>query len=151
MKSTLLTLFAAVALAASSALAHQDIEIGPKGGRIFKLESETTPRLEVAAKDSQFVIYVLDAANKPLPLADRALTITAGERSKPEKLAVAKTGEAFTAPIPKGEEFPIVFQIREKEGLKPLTARMNYNAKPCPECRKPEWMCACGSEEKKAK
>ena len=151
MKSTLLKLIAAVALAAPSAFAHQDIEIGPNGGRVFNLESESTPHLEVAAKNGQFVIYVLDGADKPVPLGGRTLAITAGDRSKPEKLSVTKIGEAFTAPIPKGEEFPIVFQIREKEGAKPLTARMNYNAKPCPECNKPEWMCACGSEKKEEK
>ena len=142
MKSTLLPFIAALALA-TPASAHQDIEIGPHGGRVFKLESATTPRLEVAARDGRFVIRVLDAKNKPIPLDARTLAITAGERSKPEKLTVEKSGETFTAPIPRGEKFPIVFQIREKEGAKPLTARMNYDAKPCAECKKPEWMCVC--------
>ena len=151
MKSTLLTLLIASAFAAAPALGHQGLEIGPNCGRVFELASKTTPHLEVAAKDGKFVIYVLDADSKSMPLGDRTLAITAGERSKPEKLAVEKSGDTFTAPIPKGDEYPITFQVREKEGAKPLTARMNYNAKPCPECNKPEWMCACGSTEKKSK
>jgi hypothetical protein len=148
MKTTLLKLVVAAALA-TPAFAHQEIEIGPHGGRVFKLESKATPHLEVAAKDGRFVVYVLDAKDQPTPVGERVLTITAGERSKPEKLAVEKSAEAFTAPIPKGEEFPVVFQIRETSAAKPLTARLNYNAKPCPECKKPEWMCDCGSTAKK--
>lgn len=148
MKSTLLKLIAIAAFAATPAFAHQGIKIGSNGGRIFKLKSKTTPQLEVAAKDGKFVVYVLDESGKSLPLGDRTLAITAGERSKPEKLSVEKSGETFTAMIPKGKEFPVVFQIREKEGDKPLTARMNYDSASCPECKEPEWLCACGAEEK---
>jgi hypothetical protein len=151
MKSRLLKLLIASAFTAAPVLAHQALEIGPNGGRVFELESKTTPHLEVAAKDGKFVVYVLDAKDKPMPLGDRTLAITAGDRSKPEKLAVEKSGDTFSAPIPKGDEYPITFQVREKEGAKPLTARMNYDAKTCGECKKPEWMCACASTEKKRK
>ena len=150
MKTTLLTALASLAIALPC-FAHQDIEIGANGGRVFDLGSKNTPHLEVAAKDGKFVVYLLDAKGTSAPLGERTLAITAGDRSKPEKLAVEKTGATFTAAIPKGDEFPVVFQVREKEGAKPLTARMNYDAKPCPECKKPEWMCACGSKEKKKK
>ena len=150
MKIILLTAFASLAIAIPC-FAHQDIEIGPNGGRVFDLGSKITPRLEVASKDGRFVVYLLDAKGRTTPPGDRTLAITAGDRSKPEKLAVEKTGATFTAQIPKGVEFPVVFQLREKEGARPLTARMNYDAKPCPECKKPEWMCACGSKEKKQK
>jgi hypothetical protein len=150
MKTRLLKLITALAFT-TPAFAHQDIVIGANGGRIFDLGSETTPHLEVAAKDGKFVVYVLDGNGKPLLLGERTLTVTAGERSKPEKLAVEKSGESFTAPIPQGTKFPVVFQIREKEGAKPLTARMNYNSNPCPECKEPEWKCACGSKEPKKK
>ena len=148
MKNTLLKLVVAATLS-TSAVAHQEIEIGPHGGRVFNLESKTTPHLEVAAKEGRFVVYLLGANDQPTPVGERTLTITAGERSKPEKLAVEKTAEAFTAPIPKGAEFPVVFQVRETSAAKPLTARLNYDAKPCAECKKPEWMCDCGSTSKK--
>ena len=149
MKTNLLTLLLFGAIGAASALAHQNIEIGPNGGRIFPLESKTTPRLEVAAHEGRFVVRVLDAANKAIPLGNRTLAITAGARSRPEKLAVEKTGDTFTATIPKGDEFPVVFQLREVGRAKALIARMNYDAKPCPECKNAEWLCACGSPQRK--
>jgi hypothetical protein len=149
MKSLLIQIITALALAATPAFAHQDIEVGPNGGRVFELESKTTPHLEVAEKDGRFVIHLLDAKDKPMPLGDRTLAIIAGDRSKPQKLAVEKSGDVFTATIPKGEAFPVVFQLREKESAKPLTARLTYNAKPCAECKKAEWLCACGARSKK--
>jgi hypothetical protein len=149
MKHTLLAAIAAFTLGSSFAFAHADIEVGPNGGRVFELGSETTPHIEVGTKDGKFVIHVLDANNKAVPLGERTLTVTGGDRSNPEKHVAEKSGDMFTAPIPKGEKIPIVFQVRETPDAKPLTARLNYDATTCEECKKPEWLCACGSEEKK--
>jgi hypothetical protein len=148
MKHHILPILAALALIPSFALAHGDIEIGPNGGRVFELESKTTPHLEVGAKDGKFVIHVLDAKDKTMPIGERTLAITGGDRSNPVKLVIEKSGDTFTAPIPKGEKFPVVFQLREKDGAKPLTARLNYDASTCGECKKAEWLCACGSKKK---
>ena len=148
MKSTLLKLILAITLAAiPSAFAHQDIKIGPNGGRIFALESKNIPQMEVGTKDGKFVIHLLDSAGRPLPIGERILTVTAGARSKPETLVVERGERTFIAAIPKGDEFPVVFQLRETKGAKALTARMNYDGKTCGECKKPEWLCSCGSPQ----
>ena len=150
MKSTLLKLVVAIIFAATpAALAHQDIKIGPNGGRLFPLESKATPQMEVSAKDGKFVIHLLDSAGRPVPIGERSLTVTAGSRSNPKKLVVEKAETTFAAAIPKGDEFPVVFQLRETTGAKPLTARMNYDGKACGECNKPEWLCSCGSPQAK--
>lgn len=150
MKSLVIKLLTTLTFATTPAFAHENIEVGPNGGRVFELESKTTPHLEVAEKDGKFVIHVLDAKEKPIPLGDRTLAITAGDRSNPQKLAVDKSADVFTATIPKGEKFPVVFQLREMESAtKPLTARLTYNAKPCAECKRPEWLCTCGTKSKK--
>jgi hypothetical protein len=145
MKPTLLKLISVITFAAiPPTFAHQDIKIGPNGGRLFALESKTTPQMEVGAKDGKFVIHLLDSAGRPLPIGERILTVTAGARSKPETLVVERRETTFVAAIPKGDEFPVVFQLRETKGAKPLTARMNYDGKTCGECKKPEWLCSCG-------
>lgn len=151
MKTTLLRILALLALSASPLAAHDGLDMGPNDGRILELTSKTTPHLEVGLKDGKFVIHILDEAEKQIPLGDRTLAITAGDRSAPEKLKVEKTGDSFTAPVPKGEKFPVVFQLREKEGAKPLTARMTYDAHICSACKRPEWLCTCGAEEETKK
>ncbi len=151
MKTTLLSAFAILALAATPVSAHESLTIGPNDGRVFDLSSKTTPHLEVGQKDGKFVIHVLDKDDKPMPLGDRTLAITAGERSAPDKLKVEKSGETFTAPIPEGKKYPVVFQLREKEGAKPINAKMNYDASNCGECNRPEWLCSCGMEDTKKK
>ena len=148
MKTILLSATLALRLAAAS-FGHQDIEIGPNGGRVFDLDSKTTPHMEIGVKDSKFVVHLLDAKDKPIPLGERTLTISAGERSNPQKLSVQKSGDAWTAPVPKGEAFPAIFRVYEKGDAKPLTARVNYDSKRCPECQKAEWLCACGSKKTK--
>jgi hypothetical protein len=149
MKLKSIALLATLALIPTLLFGHGTIQLGPNGGRIFDLDSKTTPHLEVGQKGNHLVIHVLDANRKPMPLGDRALSITGGDRSNPQKLAVEKSADSFTAPLPKGEKFPIAFQLREKDGAKPVTARLAYDAHPCGECKKPEWLCACGSAPKK--
>src|SRR6478609_1152806 len=123
MKTSVLRILALLALTAAPLAAHEGNDMGPNDGRVFELKSKTTPHLEVGQKDGKFVIHFLGEDAKQIPVGDRTIAITAGERSAPEKLKVEKAGDAFTAPIPKGEKFPVVFQVREMEGAKPLTAR----------------------------
>ena len=151
MKKHLVRILALLAFSAAPLAAHEGNDMGPNDGRIFELESKTTPHLEVGQKDGKFVVHILGEDAKQIPIAGRTLAITAGERSAPEKLKVEKSGEAFTAPIPKGEKFLVVFQVREADGAKALTARMTYDARICSECKRPEWLCTCGGEEEPAK
>jgi len=151
MKKNLARILTLLALTTAPLAAHEGLEMGPNDGRVFELGSKTTPHIEVGQKDGKFIIHVLDKNDKTVPVGERTLAITAGERSAPEKLKVEKTGEAFTAPIPKGEKFLVVFQVRESDGAKPLTARMTYEAAICSDCKRPEWLCTCGDEEKPKK
>jgi hypothetical protein len=31
--------------------------------------------------------------------------------------------------------------------IKAVTARLHYSVRPCAECKKPEWLCACVTKE----
>jgi hypothetical protein len=128
-------------------LAHKSITLGPNGGKLFALDSTATPNAEVVVKEGQFIVGLFDKNRKPIALETQGLTITAGERSAPRKLAVTKAANSFTAPLPAGDDYWTIFQLRETPSKKPLTFRLHYQTEACPECMKPEWICECSTKE----
>ena len=152
MKPALLHLAAVLTLSLSSAFGHSDNEIGPNGGRILDFSKNQSIHGEVTVKDGKFHVALLDKDLKPLPIKEQSLTVTGGDRQKPEKLAVEKKGDYFVVPTVKEGQWAI-FQFRETASAKPVTARLEYDTKPCPECKNPEWLCKCASakDEKKKK
>ncbi len=140
--ATILTL----ALSLCTASAHEHITVGPGQGRIAYLDSTTTPSAEFNAKDGKARITLLDKDLKAIPLSEQILVITAGERGSAAKLAVTKEGNEFVAPLPKGEDYWCIFQLKEKPAAKSITFRVHYNATICAECKKPEWICLCGNK-----
>lgn len=149
MKRQLLTLLSSFALIAP-AFAHSDVELGPNGGRILEFSKNQTTHGEVTVKDGKFHVAVLDKDMKPVALEAQELTATSGDRAKPEKLAVERKAGKFVVPTVKEGEW-IIFQYREAAKARPITARLQYETKPCGECRKPEWLCVCASEKGKKK
>lgn len=137
-----------LALTATFAFGHADIELGPNGGRILELSKDETMHGEVTVKDGKFHIALFDKEMKPVALADQTLTVTGGDRNKPEKLTVEKQGEQFVAPAVKPGQW-VIFQYRENPKAKAITARFEYDTKACGECKKEEWLCACGSKDEK--
>jgi hypothetical protein len=146
MKTKLITLI--LILAAASAFAHGDIEIGPNGGRILEFSKNESMHGEVTVKEGKFHVAVLDKDMKPVKMEKQSLTATSGTREKPEKLAVEKDATGFIVPLVKEKQW-LILQYRETSDAKPITARFEYETKPCGECKKPEWLCACSEEKKK--
>ena len=103
---------------------------------------------EVTVKDGKFHIGVLDKDMKPVKMDKQSLTATGGTREKPEKLAVEKTATGFIVPLVKEKQW-LILQYKETADAKAITARFEYETKPCGECKKPEWLCACGAPAKK--
>jgi hypothetical protein len=145
MKTSILSIVILAALSVVSP-AHESITFGPNGGKLVALDSPATPSAEVVVKEGQIVVGLFDKGGKPIALETQALTITAGERNAPKKLDVAKKANSFTAPLPAGDDFWAIFQLRETPAKKAHTFRIHYQTKPCPECKKPEWLCSCGSK-----
>jgi hypothetical protein len=135
-----------LALTASFAFGHSNIELGPNGGRILEFSKDETMHGEVTVKDGKFHVALLDKAMKPVALTEQTLTVTGGDRNKPEKFAVEKQGEHFVLPTVKEGQW-VIFQYRDTPKAKPITARFEYETKACGECKKEEWLCACGSKE----
>ena len=136
----------ALALCATDAFAHGDVEIGPNGGRILEFSKNESMHGEVTVKDGNFVIAVLDKAMKPVALAEQTLTATGSTGTKAEKLTVEKSGDKFIIPTVKSGEWLIV-QFKESAKAKPVTARLQYDTATCPKCKGPEWLCACAAEK----
>jgi hypothetical protein len=149
MKKHILTLLSSLALNAAAS-AHSDVELGPNGGRILEFSKDQSVHGEVTVKDGKFHIAVLDKDMKPVALQTQELTATSGDRKKPEKLNVEKKDGKFVVATVKEGEW-IIFQFRETAKAKPITARLQYETKPCPECKKPEWLCVCAAEKGKKK
>jgi hypothetical protein len=146
MKTQLTTL--ALSLVASLAFAHGVAEIGPNGGRILEFSKNESMHGEVTVKGDKFHIAVLDKDMKPVKIDQQSLTATNDNRENPRKLEVSKDDKGFIVPLVKNGEWLIV-QFKLKPDAKAITARMEYNTTACGECKKPEWLCTCGSKDKK--
>lgn len=149
MKTSLLTLVAALWLGASSVFAHGDVELGPNGGRIVEFSTNETLHGEVTLKDGKFHVALLDKAMKPVELKDQTLTVTGGDRSAPQRPKVEKAGNHFVFPALTGDSYLLVLAFKDSPSAKPVTARFEYDASICSACKSAEWLCKCGEEEEK--
>ncbi len=131
-----------LALTAGFAFGHGDLELGPNKGRILEFSANETLHGEVTPKDGKLHIALLDKDLKPVEVADQSITATAGTRQKPVKLDVAKDDKGFTLPAPESGQW-LIIQFREGPDSKPVTARFEFDATVCGECKSPEWLCSC--------
>ena len=146
MKAKLTTLI--LTLVTGFAFGHGDIEIGPNNGRIVEFSKNESMHGEVTVKDGQLHIAILDKDMKPAKMDKQSLTATGGMREKPEKLAVEKDASGFIVPLVKEKQW-LILQYKETPDAKAITARFEDETKPCPECKKGGWLCACGAKDKK--
>ena len=136
-----------LAMTAGFAFGHEGIELGPNKGRILEFSTNETMHGEVTEKDGKLHINLLDKDMKPVNVAMQSLTATAGTRQAPVKNEVTKSETSFIISVPKEGEW-IIFQYKENDSAKAITARLHYDIKNCAPCGNPEWRCACGAEEK---
>ncbi len=122
---------------------HEKRDAGPNGGRII---ATSVPRAEfLVLADRKIQITFLDLAGKPIPPADQVVTVTTGDRLAPVKLAFVKTTAALlsTAPIPAGNNLPIVIQIKSTPTTPMVTAKFTLDLSVCGECKHAEYACTC--------
>lgn len=148
MKNIVLSLAALLAFS-SSLHAHGRFIFGPNGGRLLAIDSPATPNAEVKVlADRRVEISFLDKDRKPIPLGERKVTITAGDRSAAKKLSAEAKGDTLvTEPAPEGNDYYIIMQLKESAGAKSLPFRLHYNTVACSDCKAPEWLCDCGSKK----
>ena len=142
MKKTLIvTLLAGLGLLNLTSAAEK--QAGPKGGKLYPLKDGFIEFF--VGPDRKVEVLVYDSDQKPAAVGDRELTITAGSRENPEKLAVEKTDKTFvtTNALPKGDGYPIILQLRDNANSKPQTFRISYLEEICSGCNLPEYACTC--------
>lgn len=111
------------------------------------IDSTTTPNVEFTLEDNKAQIELLDATLKPIPLTEQSLTLIAGPRANPTRLTGTKADNKFVAgPLPEGDDYFIIFRLKETKDAKPITFRLHYYTQTCEECDNVEWLCICGNK-----
>lgn len=118
-------------------------ETRPKEGRVI---TTVTPRVEFYVTPERRVrLTFLDAAGMPMTPGAQVVTLTAGERSAPTKLAFDREGDALISrsALPEGSGYPLVLQIKSTPEAKTDYVRFNLNLSSCPGCNRMEYACTC--------
>jgi hypothetical protein len=132
-------LLSGVALAGESA----KIIPGPKGGRML---TKAAPHAEFfVEKDRKVSVIFYGADLKPFAPTEQVVTVIAEAKSGKVKLDMEKKAEGFVSkqPLPEGNKYQVVVQIREKADAKPVNHRILFNSEECAECKRPEYACTC--------
>lgn len=135
---------ALILILALPALAGEKKEAGPNGGRIL---TAVEPHAEFfVTSDRKVQITFLGENGKPIAPAGQTVAVTTGERANPARLTFAKSGDVLLSeqPLPDGNNFPTVVQIKASPDAKAAVEKFNLNMTICPECRLAEYACTCG-------
>ena len=125
--------------------AHADKKIvgGPKGGRLLENES---PRAEFfVEKDKTVSLTFYDANLKPVPVSDQTATATAETKDGKKKIEFEKKGDVLVSktPLPEGEGYNVVLQLKAKPDAKPKNFRIPLQLHTCESCKRAEYACTC--------
>jgi hypothetical protein len=115
----------------------------PNGGRLL---AGLKPRAEfLVLPDRRAQITFVNDHGQPVAPAAQTVTVTAGDRSAPTRLTFTRSGNVLVSdvPLPAGNDFPTVVQIKPAPDAKTVVARFNLNLATCPECKKAEYACSC--------
>lgn len=116
---------------------------GPKGGRML---TTAAPHAEFfVEKDRKVCVTFYGADLKPVAPAEQVVSVIAEAKSGKAKLDFEKKADGFVSkqPLPEGEKYQVVVQIREKKDAKPVNSRLVFNTDICAECKRAEYACTC--------
>ena len=90
---------------------------------------------------------MMTLAYLPVALHDQVLTVTGGERRKPQKPEVKPENGHFVFAALTGKEYPLVLQLRPTKDARPITAKFTFDESVCSACHQAEWLCKCGAAD----
>jgi len=143
MKSLRHLLFVSLALLLPAAALSAKPIPGPKGGRIV---TTAAPHIELfVSPDHTAVVSFYDAELKPVAPGAQLVTAVAEAPSGKVTLAFAAKDGALvsTAPLPEGEGYRIVLQVRDDAQARPKNYRVEFHAEKCGSCQLAEYACVC--------
>lgn len=139
-RKILLTSFALLATAV--AFAAKPIP-GPKGGKIVTTEA---PHVEFfVEKDRSVAVSFYDKDLKPVAPSGQVVSAVAEAKTGKVTLAFAPKNGALvsTTPLPEGDGYRIVVQVRDTAQAKPKNYRVEFHDEVCGECKRAEYACVC--------
>lgn len=137
-----LTLLIIAAVVSATVLVAKPIA-GPKGGRILTSEA---PHVEFFVQsDRTVLVSFYDKDLKPTAAGGQVVTATAEAKTGKLNLSfTAKDGALVSsAPLPDGDGYRIVVQVRDTAQAKPKNYRIEYHDEVCGECKRAEYACIC--------
>jgi hypothetical protein len=120
---------------------------GPKGGKILTAEA---PHAEFFVEKNRTVtVTFYDAALKPVAPGEQVVNAVAEAKTGKVKLEFEKTAAGFVSkqPLPEGDDYTVVVQIRDAAGAKPKNHRVLFHDEVCGECKRAEYACTCEGGE----
>jgi len=142
MKKLILTL-TALAVVAIPVFAALDIKAGPRKGRLLEVEGKNAEFF--VEKDRTVSIAFYDAAMKQTAPGGAVVTATAEAPGGKSKLEFAPKGDLLVsnAPLPEGEGYQVVVQVKPTADAKPKNFRLKLLTHVCGGCSNPEYACTC--------
>lgn len=142
MKSILCLLTLAL-LTLTPAFSKDKVKAGPRHGRVLEMEGQNAEFF--IEKDRTVSIAFYDAAMKPEPVATQVVSITAEAPTGKAKLELGKKGDLLVskAPLPAGDKYNIVVQVKATADAKPKNFRIPLDLATCKECGNAEYACIC--------
>jgi hypothetical protein len=104
------------------------------------------PRAEFfVEKDRTISLRFYDATLKLVPVARQSATAIAETKTGKIKLEFEKKGELLvsSAPLPEGEGYNLVLQIRAAPDSRPKNFRFPLQLHTCGGCNRAEYACTC--------
>ena len=145
-KITAIIVLAVLALGITLSQAAEKNTAGPKGGRLLENDS---PRAEFfVEKDRTVNLTFYDKDMKPVPVADQSATAIAETKDGKKKIEFEKKGDLLvsTSPLPEGNGYNVVLQLKQTTDVKPKNFRIPLNLAICSKCHHPEYACTCGDD-----
>lgn len=139
-RNLFLTSFALLATAA--AFAAKPIP-GPKGGKIVTTES---PHVEFYVdQDRTVVVSFYDEDLKLVAPSGQVVSAIAEAKTGKVNLTFAPKDGALvsSAPLPEGDGYRVVLQVRDSAQAKPKNHRVEFHDEICGECKRAEYACVC--------
>ena len=143
MKTKSILIIIAALCGSLSLHASEKIVGGPKGGRLLEADGQKAEFF--VTEDRRVEITFYDASLQPMAPASQAVAVIAEPKSGRTKLELEKTAAGYVSktPLPEGDPYRVVVQLRATPESKLQNFRIDLNTETCGECKRAEYACTC--------